>query len=357
MLPVLAAQEAAEGNAGAAPAAPPEETPNAGPGRRRPHARPGQGDASKADAKKPGEKKPEKPRVPFETQFEKAGASDPIYISQDECITRDRMYLVANYFKGGASEETVPVILLHNFGASKEEMMPLAQTLAAAGMAVLVPDLRGHGESTFRAVMDFSSGDRPTVRREGDYTYDKFDPDELAKINSIDGPFWYAFLVNQHNQKRLNLRKLILIGNQSGGFVASSWAAIDWSAPSSRKGRFVKGLILFSPDSQECLPPLERLKGEKPGDSLGLLVLLGEISRDKLTSAKEIQKEFGGKEADVAPDDKKAMVASFKTEAQGIALVDAKNFKIDELITRFIDHRLGKIKSRDAQWTVIKTED
>jgi uncharacterized protein len=71
--------------------------------------------------------------------------------------TRDGVGLVADYLAGPQGAHGPAVLLLHGFGAHRRKptYVSLAERLAADG-AVLVPDLRGHGQSGGRSTM----GDR-----------------------------------------------------------------------------------------------------------------------------------------------------------------------------------------------------
>ncbi len=45
----------------------------------------------------------------------------------------------------------IPFLLIHDWGGSRADLLPFAEYLQKSGYAVIVPDLRGHGESTARA--------------------------------------------------------------------------------------------------------------------------------------------------------------------------------------------------------------
>lgn len=61
------------------------------------------------------------------------------------------------YRQYGPADTKQAIILLHGSTASSSSMHPLAQFLAAQGMAVYVPDVRGHGETGRRGDIEHES--------------------------------------------------------------------------------------------------------------------------------------------------------------------------------------------------------
>ena len=62
--------------------------------------------------------------------------------------TGDGLELTLTYYAGTKGKQTIPVVLLHMWKQSRNDYKDLAPALQALGYAVIVPDLRGHGEST-----------------------------------------------------------------------------------------------------------------------------------------------------------------------------------------------------------------
>ena len=72
-----------------------------------------------------------------------------------ELTTKDELQLKATYFPGTKGQESIPVIIIHGLGpkSNRKEYDDKDSGLASflqksLGCAVIVPDLRGHGEST-----------------------------------------------------------------------------------------------------------------------------------------------------------------------------------------------------------------
>ncbi|MGW8256084.1 MAG: alpha/beta fold hydrolase, partial [Thermoguttaceae bacterium] len=63
--------------------------------------------------------------------------------------TADSLRLALSYYPGTKGKESIPVVLLHAWKGNRTDYTrDLASFLQAKGYAVIVPDLRGHGEST-----------------------------------------------------------------------------------------------------------------------------------------------------------------------------------------------------------------
>ena len=169
------------------------------------------------------------------------GASPPEDV---ELSTADNVRLKATFFPGTKGKETVPVVLLHPWKGGREDCQPLAAYLQAKGHAVLVPDLRGHGESTWKA-------NYPQPLRAADVT-----PAALNAIVHGDMEALKLFLLQRHNHGELNVERLCVVGIEWGGWIAITWTAADWSWPTLGRGEYkqgqdVRGVVLVSPAGLE----------------------------------------------------------------------------------------------------------
>ena len=172
--------------------------------------------------------------------------------------TKDKVQLVCTYFApnkpAGAKEEeatteedpidgkrVIPYIILHDWESSRKDTTALATFLSSRGNAVIIPDLRGHGDSTKVAgydkeiaAADFSTGQISAVM--GDI--------ETCK----------RFLVKKNNAGELNIDMLAVIAIGKTVPLATAWVVQDWSyAPFSKgikQGQDVKALIMSSPEKK-----------------------------------------------------------------------------------------------------------
>src|SRR5574340_1075402 len=83
---------------------------------------------------------------------DKAGAEKPKVPPPENLViqTPDGIPLAVTFYPGTKAKETIPVVLLHMAKGNRNDYAQLATDLQKVGHAVLVPDLRGHGESAAR---------------------------------------------------------------------------------------------------------------------------------------------------------------------------------------------------------------
>lgn len=203
--------------------------------------------------------------------------------------TSDGVELAVQYFGvAGKEKPMATAILVHDLGSSSDALVPLAMTLQRAGCAVLVPDLRGHGESRIPAyekaaadgnqskllkVADFkamaaTAGGR--VRGQSDFRGDIEAVRHWIKKQADDG--------------KLDLDKLVIVGSGLGAAVATTWTVADAAWPpiaSGVQGGQVRGLILVDPTFATkgfIIGP--SLAAEPVKTKIPIMVLAGSTSRD-----------------------------------------------------------------------------
>ncbi len=163
----------------------------------------------------------------------------PVELKGQELLTRDGVLLRATFYPSNRGKEAVPVILLHGWKGNRSEFAGLARGLQKLGHAVLVPDLRGHGESTGLAYEDRRKLDSAQISRT-----------DVANMIRRDMEKFKSFLVQKNNAGELNLEKLCIVGSEMGAVVALNWAVWDWHwpvYPDFKQGQYVKALVLISP--------------------------------------------------------------------------------------------------------------
>ena len=258
--------------------------------------------------------------------------------------TKDGVSLACIYLAGTDGENTIPVILLHGFDGVGGEFTRLALFLQNEGHAVVVPDLRGHGES---------------IRQHGrDGNTHTIDADKM-RTNDFHGMYRYDLeavkknLLTEHNAGKLNIELLTLVGSEMGAIVAANWAVLDWSwpvLPSLKQGQDVQAMVLVSPKSAFKGIKLQPAFQHEDIRKLSTLIMTGADQRRSLSEAKRIHtklKRFhttntrGGKRS----SPRSLFLASFPTSLQGTKLLDAqvrdRKLNPHEWIARFIEIRVA----------------
>lgn len=141
------------------------------------------------------------------------------------------------------------VILLHDLDGSHTSVEPLARSLQRQGVAVVAPDLRGHGASTSRAggTLETRSLKKPdfdmmAVSRGGAIREQASSQGDVETVRN--------WVKDRAAGGTLDMERLFVVGTGLGAAVAVQWALADASWPdiaSGRQGRDVRGLVLVSP--------------------------------------------------------------------------------------------------------------
>jgi pimeloyl-ACP methyl ester carboxylesterase len=277
-----------------------------------------------------------------------------------DLATEDGLEMKATYFPGTKGQESIPVILLHGFGKGSRKDFTQEQGLAPflqekLGCAVIVPDLRGHGESTKIKV-----GNR-VDKLDGK----KLRPNQIGVMVTEDLVAVKDFLWKKNNEKALNLDKLAVIGVEEGAGLALSYAAYDAIGYEQHQvklgplklGRFVKAAVLISPATNVSgLKTAQRMKTPEICRELPVMIVAGNKSKDRFAEAERLYKQFvSGRPA--ADDDKpESMTVWFfkkiDTPLQGSKLLAEPSLKVPEKIVTFLSSRL--VKNADAREWVWK---
>jgi pimeloyl-ACP methyl ester carboxylesterase len=268
--------------------------------------------------------------------------------------TKDGVQLHAAYYppqsskQGALGKETVPVILVHMHKGSIADYKTLAEALSAAGHAVIVPDLRGHGEST-------------RVERNG--RAKKIDQSTMVKadyeamINDLEAV--KSFLLSEHNDGKLNIRKLCVVGAEMGAVVALNWAALDWSWPrlvTGPQGQDVQALVLITPqwgfkglNIKNATGRVDLLK------SASVMIIAGAKDSANLDDARRLNQLFE-KYHELPPSDAPLAVRQEKqdlffitpaTTLVGTKLLNEKSLRMEEVIGNFIKFRITRNENLD----------
>jgi pimeloyl-ACP methyl ester carboxylesterase len=246
--------------------------------------------------------------------------------------TDDDVTIVATYYGSLLGKDAVPVMLLHSSKGNRADLSDLALNLQKAGHAVIVPDLRGHGESSHRG-----GGDRAVELRPADYQAMVEQDLETVK----------RFLRDRNNDGQLNIDKLCLVGVELGSVLAINFAARDWSWPvlaQGKQGQDVKALVLISPEwSFKGLRINEAVADPAVSRALAVLIVVGKGPSKPMQEAKRLYSAFEKHHPLPPPGSNNKQMLWLRTPPttlQGMALVKEKSMLVDQMIAKFIELRL-----------------
>ena len=270
--------------------------------------------------------------------------------------TGDGLGLALTYYPGTKGKETIPIVLLHMWKQNRNDYKDLARVLQAVGYAVIMPDLRGHGQSTRLQ----------GARRDEILKAATLSPQQFRAMVTQDMEAVKVFLWNRNNAGELNIDKLCVVGAEMGASVALSFAMADAMVQDSNRvrrpdyklGRFVKVLVLISPElSFRGLPTRQPTAYPAVQGDIAIMVLVGKQDNKALEEAKRIHAIFERfhpePSGETMTDEEKADVTTlfffqYDTSLQGTKLLDPK-FNIAETIASFVYLRLVK-SPESRQW-------
>ncbi|MHB1037708.1 MAG: alpha/beta hydrolase [Pirellulales bacterium] len=254
--------------------------------------------------------------------------------------TPDGVQLKATYYPGTKKKETVPVILLHVWKGSRQDYEPLALFLQQKGHAVLVPDLRGHGESV-RVTGVSRPLDPETLQ-----------PTQYARMSTVDMEVVKRFLMEKNNAGELNIDKLCVVGAEMGALVALDWARIDWSWPplaTGKQGQDVKALVLISPEwSFKNLRANAPLAHPAVRSQISVLIAYGKDSPKSEKEAKRIYAVLERFHLKPGEDPREKLerqdlfLDGIGTSLQGTKILGERGLNLEQHIAKFIELRLVK---------------
>lgn len=275
-----------------------------------------------------------------------ADKKEKVKIPKPEVIsltTKDNLVLKATFYGGTQGKKSVPIVILHDYEGNRNRFDGLARSLQSLGHAVLVPDLRGHGESTqFR-----SFGGRGGAELD----VDRFRRGDFANMVRFDLAAVRHFLVEKNNAEELNLNKLCVIGAGMGATMALNWALVDWSWPplaTGKQGQDIKGLVLLSPETNFKGITVEKaLQHPALRSKVSVLLMVGGANRSATREADRVFQRLDPYHQAERPEDKDLFLLELNTSLQGTRLITARGLRVPATIAQFIQFRMVR---QDYPW-------
>jgi pimeloyl-ACP methyl ester carboxylesterase len=291
------------------------------------------------------------------------GAADrpaPQTISTPRVVqTEDNWQINVTYFPAPGDREAITkeapvVVLLHGDKQGENRLVyegprGLAGRLQAEGCAVVTVDLRKHGQSTNMAQVGGTSGGKtaePTIQASDYRNMVDYDLDAVKH-----------FIQQLHQAKKLNMRKMGIVGAGSSVGVAAAFAAADWNkepyddAPSddmkTPRGQDVRALVFLSPPARvKGLSLTESLNEVRnPEWNIAFLIIYGKANRSDPRDALAVEKRLLG--SSKAAKDRVKML-ELRVPSHGTDLLGLRDVDTEGAILKFF--RLFLFDLRDSEW-------
>ena len=268
--------------------------------------------------------------------------------------TRDNVAIKVDYYPTTLGKESIVVMLLHDFGGSSKDLAPFAQQLQKnSRYAVVVPNLRGHGDAAA------ASGIKPESLRSNDFA---------AMVGDLEAV--KRFLLEENNKEKLNVENLAVVASGMSTVVAVRWAVLDWSypqLPGLKQGQDVKALALVSPmlnfegcNAQDAYRTpvvsqglsIDLIYGEKAKEAKDMrkIAKFFEVPR-KIKPPKPKRKGKEDEPETPPPSNTDYRVLKLDSDIHGIGLLISKNLsrRTQGQIEQFLKQRVEETKKPWAQ--------
>lgn len=306
------------------------------------------------------------------------GAPAPAAPEDVTLTTDDGLDLNATYFAGTKGQESIPVIIIHGLGlkdSSKDftQAGGLAEYLQEnLGCAVIVPDLRGHGEST--------NWSAEKIKELKDNHKRPLKPLKAADLKPLDCELMIRqdliavkdFLWKKNNDKMLNLNKLVVIGVDEGAILALNYAYYDAlgydyqggeayydKAHTVQLGDFVKGVVLISPPHISRKVKNLALKNPAFCIKLPVMIVAGNQDKENFPEAERLHNIFIGQRPKLEKPKAWEITVWFyskiETKLHGTKMLDETSLKIPDKIKSFTTARLIENPfAKEWTWKTLK---
>lgn len=257
---------------------------------------------------------------------------------------------------GEANKETPVVILLHGERGNRLVWQQgFAQELTKRGFAVVLVDLRKHGESTGSAAATLPAR---SVRTQGSDAAE-LGPNDYRMMVTQDLEAVKRFLLQEHQKEVLNMRKTAIVAADMSCPVAMNFARIDWfkkpysDAPtlqaSTPRGQDIRALVLLSPETNlPGLLPAGRVAADLRNPLFNIAVLIVSSSQDRLDrgEAKKLYQQL----TTISENKERMVYYSVPGRFRGTALIQKQNLKVDAVVIGFLEKHLKSLSGPQDVW-------
>ncbi len=263
---------------------------------------------------------------------------------------RDNWPIHMTYYPSRLKENAAVVVLLHTKGGSRliwTRKGGLAESLQSQGFAVIAADLRKHGQS--KPTVGAVKSSKKKGRKKGTTT--NLTKGDYGRMITGDMEAIKKFVYAEHQKKRLNMRKMAVVGAEMSGPLAVVFAANDWAkkphrdaptvAAQTPRGQDVRALVLLSP--QGSLPGLTINRSMKflKGRVAFLICVGNRKAKGPLKNANQVYNYL----KPISKDASKRVnwMNPFPVQLQGTDLL-GKQLGVENVIVGFLKKYVGELK-------------
>jgi pimeloyl-ACP methyl ester carboxylesterase len=272
--------------------------------------------------------------------------------------TDDNWGIYISYYPALGDRETITkeapvVVLLHGDKDNRlvyEGARGLAGRLQEAGCAVITVDLRKHGQSTNVAQVG-GEGSSPKNSEANIQAAD------YRNMVDFDMEAVKRFILQQHEAKKLNMRKLGIVAAGPSVGVAVAYAVADWlkepydDGPSEEtktpRGQDVRAMVFLSPPARvKGLNLNESVSAiRNPDWNIAFLTLFGKANRDDKKDSESFNKRLGGN-GKTSKD--RIYLVPVNVPSRGTDLLGIRDIDTEGAIIKFFKRHLFDL--RDSEW-------
>jgi pimeloyl-ACP methyl ester carboxylesterase len=253
-------------------------------------------------------------------------------IEDKTLTTEDQVDIKITYYKATGGQASPVVILLHGKAGNRQNWKSVATVLQEkCGFAVITVDLRGHGDSHIKSTK------KPDYR--------------AMATNDLEAVKYFLF--EEHQNKKLNMTKLGIVGCEFSAAVAMSYTEFDWSkepfddSPNfedrTPRGQDVQALVLISPDATTPgLYPARTASALRGIDRLAVMIAASEKNSHDLAASKKLFDQISSKRV----KSEQVSLIKYPEDVIGMNLV-WQDDKLKEDLAQFL---IKYVHDRDIKW-------
>lgn len=261
-------------------------------------------------------------------------------VREETFAASDGWPIHATYYESPGGKESAAVILLAGAeGDDKKDSrnrrvwQNTALALQKSNFAVIAVDLRKHGDSILEVP-------------EGDISANKMAPNDFLLMANLDMDAVKEFLLAEHKNEKLNIRKTGIVAVGSSAMVAAAFASADWAKKpypdgptldtSTPRGQDIRALIMYSPNANVKGLNSNSIMRSLNGRQIAIHIVASKDVKEDFRNADKIYKSVEIKDEQYK-DARKLTTAGGDITAEGFLegrFADPTNKDITEFLTK-----------------------